>query len=82
MVTALDVLIILRWWGTSRTATRWYELVIFFLVMVVAVCFAIQLTFTNPDGMAVLRGFLPSAEIFRNPQMLYVAIGILGATSK
>src|SRR3569623_1955922 len=47
---------------------------------VIAACFAIQIALANPDWGAVIRGFAPTTEIVRNPDMLYLALGILGAT--
>jgi manganese transport protein len=82
VITALDVLIILRWWGTSPKAARWYEVIVMVLILVVAICFVIQLCFTKPDGLGILRGLIPTGEIFRNSEMLFVAIGILGATGE
>jgi manganese transport protein len=34
----------------------------------------------RPDPAALARGLVPQAEILRNPEMLYISIGILGAT--
>ena len=56
------------------------ERVVAALVIVVAGSFAAQLAIAHPDGMAVLRGLVPSPEIARDPGMLYVSLGILGAT--
>jgi manganese transport protein len=47
---------------------------------VIAACFAIQIAMADPDWGAVIRGFAPTVEIVRNPEMLYLALGILGAT--
>jgi manganese transport protein len=47
---------------------------------VIAACFAIQIAMADPDWGAVLRGFAPTADIFANREMLYLALGILGAT--
>jgi manganese transport protein len=47
---------------------------------VIAVCFTIQIAMDDPDWAAVIRGFAPTTEIIRNPEMLYLALGILGAT--
>jgi len=56
------------------------ERVITALVIVVAACFAAQIAIARPDAGAVLRGLVPSPEIARDPGMLYVSLGILGAT--
>ncbi len=78
LITGLDVLIILRWWG--KKTTKWYEMVVVLLVFMVAICFGMQLAFTKPDFGAVMRGFIPTAVVLQNPKMLFVAIAILGAT--
>jgi len=47
---------------------------------VIGACFAVQIAMADPDWGAVLRGFAPTTDIFRNSEMLYLALGILGAT--
>src|SRR4030095_2649320 len=47
---------------------------------VITVCFAIQIAMANPDWRAVIVGFAPTTSIITNPDMLYLALGILGAT--
>jgi manganese transport protein len=47
---------------------------------IIAACFAIQIALAHPDWGAVLRGFVPTADILENRDMLYLALGILGAT--
>jgi manganese transport protein len=47
---------------------------------VIALCFVVQIAMANPDWAAVIKGFAPTTEIIRNPDMLYLAIGIIGAT--
>jgi manganese transport protein len=59
---------------------RWIEAFIVTLLGVITVCFAIQIAMADPDWGAVIRGFAPTTEIVRNPDMLYLALGILGAT--
>jgi len=76
-LTALDVLIVL---SMQHRGFRWVEGLVVSLIVGVASCFAVELWLTQPNLVAVARGFLPSAEIARNPEMLYIAIGILGAT--
>ena len=50
------------------------------LLGLIAVSFGIQVALANPDWGGVLRGFAPTTDILRNPEMLYLALGILGAT--
>ena len=47
---------------------------------VIAVCFGVQIALADPDWGEVIRGFAPTTEIVTNPEMLYLALGILGAT--
>ncbi len=77
VITALDVFLIL--W-LQKKGFRWLEAFIVTLLGVIALCFAIQIALANPDWGGVIRGFAPTVEIIRNPQMLYLAMGILGAT--
>ncbi|MDX7569114.1 divalent metal cation transporter, partial [Serratia marcescens] len=46
----------------------------------IALCFGIQIFLADPDWAAVIKGFAPTTEIVTNPEMLYLALGILGAT--
>jgi manganese transport protein len=77
LITALDVFIIL--W-LQNLGFRWIEAFIVTLLGVIAVCFAVQIAMANPEWGAVIRGFAPTTEIVTNPDMLYIALGILGAT--
>ena len=76
-LTALDVLLVL--WLAHR-GFRWLEALVISLVLLVGVCFGLEILFSKPAVRDILGGFLPTTEIIRNPAMLYVAIGILGAT--
>jgi manganese transport protein len=77
LITALDVLIVLY---LQNKGFRLLEALVIALVATVGVCFFFELWIAKPDLAGVARGFLPSAEILRNREMLYIAIGILGAT--
>ena len=77
LITALDVFLIL--WLQNK-GFRWLEAFIITLLGVIAVCFTIQIALADPDWGGVIRGFAPTTEILRNPEMLYLALGILGAT--
>jgi manganese transport protein len=70
LITALDVFLIL--W-MQNLGFRWIEAFI-------AVCFGIQIAMADPNWGAVIRGFAPTTEIVTNPEMLYLSLGILGAT--
>jgi manganese transport protein len=77
ILTALDVFLIL--W-LQNLGFRWIEAFIVTMLGVITVCFAIQIALADPDWGAVIRGFAPTTEIVTNPEMLYLALGILGAT--
>jgi len=77
LITALDVFLIL--W-MQNLGFRWIEAFIVTLMGVIALCFVVQIAMANPEWGAVIRGFAPTTEIVRNPDMLYLAIGIIGAT--
>ncbi len=77
LITALDVFLIL--WLQSR-GFRKIEAFIITLLGVIAVCFAIQIALADPDWGQVAAGFVPTSEIVTNPNMLYLALGIIGAT--
>lgn len=77
VITAIDVFAIL--WLQNR-GFRYLEAFVIALILVIGLCFAAEIVFSRPDVVAIMGGFLPKAEIVRNPEMLFIAIGILGAT--
>jgi manganese transport protein len=77
LITALDVFIILY---LQKLGFRWIEAFIITLLGVIAVCFAVQIAMADPEWGGVIKGFAPTTEIVTNPQMLYLALGIIGAT--
>jgi manganese transport protein len=76
-ITAVDVLIVLY---LQNKGFRLLEALVIALVATVGVCFLFEIILSAPPVRAVLSGFLPRTEVITNPSMLYVAIGILGAT--
>jgi len=76
-LTALDVLIVLF---LQNRGFRYVEALVVALILMIAGCFAIELWLAKPDLPAVAAGFVPTPGILRNQDMLYIAIGILGAT--
>jgi manganese transport protein len=76
-ITAGDVFLIL--WLQNK-GFRWIEAFIIALLAVIAVCFAVQIAMADPDWAAVIAGFAPTRQIVANPDMLYLALGIIGAT--
>ncbi|HMC54152.1 MAG TPA: Nramp family divalent metal transporter [Gemmatimonadaceae bacterium] len=76
-ITALDVMVVLY---LQNKGFRLLEALVIALVMTVGLCFLFEILLSRPELGGVMRGFVPSAEILRNGDMLYIAIGILGAT--
>lgn len=77
LLTALDVFVVLL---LQRLGFRYLEAFIITMLGIIAICFAVQIALADPAWGAVIRGFAPSVDIVRNPDMLYLALGILGAT--
>jgi manganese transport protein len=77
VITALDVLIVLALQGRGF---RLIEAFVVTLIATIAACFAYEILFAQPLWREAAQGLIPRAEIFRNREMLYIAIGILGAT--
>jgi manganese transport protein len=76
-LTALDVLAVMY---LQNRGFRYIEALVVTLILTIGGCFLAEIIFSRPDVIAVLGGFVPKFEIIKNPAMLYVAIGILGAT--
>lgn len=77
IITCLDVLAVLY---LQNKGFRYVEALVITLIATIGTCFAAELMFAKPSLTGVVMGFVPSAEILRNQNMLYVSIGILGAT--
>lgn len=77
ILTALDVFLVLL---LQRLGFRYLESFVISLLAVIAVSFAIQIALAKPVWSNVLLGFAPNADLLRNPDMLYLALGIIGAT--
>ena len=77
LITALDVLIVLALQGRGF---RLVEAFVVTLIGSIAACFTYEIFFAHPLWREAAIGFIPRAEILRNREMLYIAIGILGAT--
>ena len=76
-ITFIDVMLIL---ALQSFGFRYLEAVVFALVSTVGACFALQVIWLHPPLASVVGGFLPRSEIVTNPEMLYLAVGIVGAT--
>ena len=76
-LTSLDVLLVLY---LQQYRYRYVEALVVVLIIGIAGCFAVQLGLAHPAPLALIKGFIPSNQIVRDPGMLYIAVGILGAT--
>src|SRR6202521_2818517 len=76
-LTALDVLIVLF---LQHHGFRYVEALVVSLILLIAGAFAVEIWLARPALGALSVGFIPQAGILRNPDMLYIAISILGAT--
>jgi len=77
MLTAADVLVVLL---LQHRGFRYIESLVAGLILIIGGCFAYELIVAQPEVAAMLGGLLPSPQIVVNPNALYIAIGILGAT--
>ena len=77
VITAADVLLILL---LQSRGFRYMEAFTIALIVIVGACFAYEIAVSRPDWAGVAAGFVPTPQVVMNPAMLYVAIGILGAT--
>lgn len=76
-LTALDVLVILY---LQKFNFRYLEALVFALIVLIAGCFWYEIALSKPNVGSILEGFIPSSDILTHPDMLYIAIGIIGAT--
>ncbi len=76
-ITALDVLVVMF---LQNKGFRYIEALVITLILLIGGCFLLEIIFSKPEFAAVFAGFIPKTEIVTNPAMLFVAIGILGAT--
>lgn len=77
VITGIDVLFILM---LQSKGFRWLESFIAGLIFVIFACFFYEIIVSKPELFPILKGLIPQKEIVFNPSMLYIAIGILGAT--
>ena len=76
-LTALDVLVVLALQGKGF---RYVEALVMTLIGTMVVIFAVEMVYARPEWAHALAGFIPHPEILKDPKMLYIALGILGAT--
>ena len=76
-LTSLDVLVVLALQGRGF---RWVEALVISLIGLMMVIFAVEMVYAHPNWLGAAAGLLPHNDIVKNPAMLYIALGILGAT--
>jgi manganese transport protein len=77
VLTACDVLVVLL---LQNKSFRSIEAVVVSLIFLIGGCFAYEIAVSHPSIRGIVAGLIPTPEIVRNPHMLYIAVGILGAT--
>lgn len=77
LITGADVLVLLL---LQNKGFRYLEALVITLIGTITVCFGLELLFSQPQLFPLLSGLLPTPEIIKNNEMLYIAVGILGAT--
>src|SRR5215472_1312088 len=77
IITASDVMLVLY---LQTKGFRYIEAIVITLITIIGGCFAAELIFSRPSLTGILAGFVPGSRIVANQEMLYVSIGILGAT--
>jgi manganese transport protein len=77
LITASDVLLVLY---LQTKGFRYIEAIVITLIIIIGGCFTAELIFSQPSMAGILLGFVPGPRIVANQEMLYVSIGILGAT--
>ncbi len=77
IITALDVLVLL---ALTRLGFRWLEALVAVLVLTVAACVGVELLLAKPAIAELVKGFVPTTDVLTQPGMLFVALGIIGAT--
>src|SRR5579885_1223858 len=76
-LTALDVLAILY---LQHRGFRYLEAVVLLLIGTIGLCYLVEILVSRPDLGGIMRGLLPTAQLVKDPDMLYISIAILGAT--
>ncbi|HEY8793596.1 MAG TPA: Nramp family divalent metal transporter [Gemmatimonadaceae bacterium] len=77
VLTAADVLVVLF---LQTKGFRWLEALVIVLIATIGLCFLFEVVISKPSLAGVVAGFVPSGDIVRDPKMLYISMGILGAT--
>lgn len=77
LITGLDVMLLLY---LQNKGFQTIERIVASLIFLIVGCFGYELLVSQPAVGDVVAGLVPRADIITNPGMLYIAIGILGAT--
>ncbi|AOA00183.1 divalent metal cation transporter [Carnobacterium divergens] len=77
LITSLDILLLLF---LQHKGFKWIERIVITLMTTIFICFSIELFLSKPEFREIMVGFLPHTEVVTNPKVLYLALGILGAT--
>jgi manganese transport protein len=77
VITCLDVMIVLL---LQSRGFRYVEILVIILIVTIGTCFAAELFMSKPSLLGVMMGLVPSKDIIANSDMLYISIGIIGAT--
>jgi manganese transport protein len=77
MITSMDVMVILL---LQNKGFKYIEMLVIVLIITIGACFGVEMFLSKPDITGIVNGIIPKKEIITNPTMLYIAIGILGAT--
>jgi manganese transport protein len=77
IITAVDVMLILY---LQNKGFRILEALVIALIATIGACFLFEIILSKPSVSGILKGFIPSAQVITNPAMLYISMGILGAT--
>jgi manganese transport protein len=76
-ITAVDILILMYF---QKLSFRAIEGIVIAFMAVITGCFWLEIWFSKPDIGEIFAGLIPSMDILKNHEMLYISIGILGAT--
>ncbi len=77
ILTTLDVLVVML---LQKRGFRYLEALVIGLIALIGMGFLLELFFSQPNVAEVFKGLIPSSQIISNPGMLFIAIGIIGAT--
>jgi len=78
VITGFDVLLLLL---LENRGFRYIEAIVITLTATISICFGLEMLFSRPEWALAMHGmFVPDGVILHDPMMLYIAIGILGAT--